>query len=135
MPRKDAYLKKEAVLQYIKTQIRTNGFPPSVREICKAVGIKSTSTVHSYIEKLKEEGYLAKTPSSSRALKIISDADDISEKVTTVPILGKVAAGAPILAEENLEGSFALPNELTGQGAQTFILKVKGDSMIEAGIL
>lgn len=135
MPRKDAYLKKEAVFEYIKTQVKINGFPPSVREICQAVGIKSTSTVHAYLEKLKEEGHLEKIPSSSRALKILNDVEDIRERITSVPILGKVAAGVPILAEENFEGSFPLPNELIGQGAETFILKVKGDSMIEAGIL
>ena len=135
MARKDAYLKKVAVLEYIKKQIKVNGFPPSVREICQAVEIKSTSTVHAYLEKLKEEGHLEKFPSSSRALKIINDVQDIQEQITSVPILGKVSAGLPILAEENREGSFALPNELIGKGAESFILKVKGDSMIEAGIL
>jgi repressor LexA len=135
VPRKDAFLKKEAVFQYIKSQVKINGFPPSVREICQAVGIKSTSTVHAYLEKLKEEGLLEKSPSASRALKVISEVEDISQKVTSVPILGKVAAGTPIFAEENIEGNFAVPNELIGKGADTFILKVKGDSMIEAGIL
>lgn len=135
MPRKDAFKNKDKVLEHIKRHVKTNGFPPSVREICAACDIKSTSTVHLYIEKLIEEGHLEKFATLPRALKIKNNDEDFSEKVKNVPILGKVAAGVPILAAENMEGSFPLPLELTGEGAEVFILSVKGDSMIEAGIL
>lgn len=134
MVRKNSYLKKNAVLQYIKERLKTHGFPPSVREICQALDIKSTSTVHIYLEKLKEEGLLEKFPSSSRAIKLIDQQKEIREAVIDVPILGNVAAGVPIFAEENLQGTFPLPLALTGQGAEVFILRVQGDSMIEAGI-
>jgi repressor LexA len=135
MDNMNSFEKKEAIYNYIKNQVKVNGFPPSVREICTSLGIKSTSTVHAYIEKLKKDGLLEKTPSTSRALKLIDDEQNIIDNIVNVPILGKVAAGLPILAEENMEGSFSLPIEFAGQGAQSFILKVRGESMIEAGIL
>lgn len=135
LPRKDAFKNKDKVLEFIKNQVRTNGFPPSVREICAACQIKSTSTVHLYINKLIEEGHLEKFAARPRAIKITRGTGDWSEKVIGVPILGKVSAGAPILATENIEGDFPLPIEFTGEGADVFILRVKGESMIEVGML
>lgn len=126
------------VYEYIKNQCRENGFPPAIREICDALGFKSTSTVHMYIERLKEKGYLQKTDMKKRAIKPLCDnTSNTKSEIIDIPLVGQVAAGVPILAEENIEDTFSIPvsfmgkNKLTGN---TFMLKVKGDSMIEVGI-
>jgi len=134
--------KEKEILEFVNFHVLKNGYPPSVREICKAVGFKSTSTVHSYLRKLEKEGLLKKDPSKPRALKIVGKEyrqtevpDYYSKKeLVDVPIIGKVTAGQPILAVENIEDTFPLPVDFV-QNSTAFMLKVKGDSMIEAGIL
>ncbi|MDQ2087011.1 transcriptional repressor LexA [Herbivorax sp. ANBcel31] len=135
--------KQNDILDFLNKEIETKGYPPSVREICRAVGFKSTSTVHSYLEKLKREGYIVKDPSKPRALKVIKnskeeklkESDEIysRKELVDVPIVGKVTAGQPILAVENIEDTFPLPVDFV-QNSSSFMLKVRGDSMIEAGI-
>ena len=123
------------ILNFIMEEIRRKGYPPSVREIGQAVGLKSSSTVHGYLRQLEEKGYIRRDPSKPRALEILSlQADSWDSQVTPVPIVGRVAAGVPILAAENLEGYLTLPLDLLGSG-EHFLLAVHGDSMIEAGIL
>lgn len=146
--------KEKLILNFINQQVNDKGYPPSVREICKAVGFKSTSTVHRYLERLMRHGFIRKDSSKPRALKIIYDFDNSTEKsaekhsfnlkdsienstssaITNVPIVGKVTAGMPILAVENIEDTFPVPSELV-QGTTAFMLKVQGESMINAGIL
>jgi repressor LexA len=127
--------KLDLILNFVKSEVKLKGYPPSVREICKAVGFKSTSTVHSYLEKLQEEGLLLKGSTKPRALKVIADDYGFSNKdLVGVPIVGSVTAGQPILAIENIEDTFPIPSEYL-QNATTFMLKVKGESMIDAGIL
>lgn len=128
------------ILSFIRKQVEENGYPPSVREICKAVGLKSTSSVHMYLNRLAEKGEICKTNMKTRALKLskdlntvrIDDADSIS-----VPLVGNVAAGAPILAEQNIEDYFKISTSLLKKitpGDTTYMLKVKGESMINVGI-
>lgn len=120
------------VLEFIKKQINTTGFPPSVREICAAVGFKSTSSAHQYIWRLADKGYIDKTSLKTRAIKITG-----SEPTISVPIVGKVAAGEPILATENIEDYFAIGESFFSRNAlqnDNFILKVQGESMIQVGI-
>jgi len=134
--------KQRRILEFLKQQIEEKGYPPSVREICSAMGYKSTSTVHGYIEQLQKNGYLQKDPTKPRALKIIDndsapkkDMDYYTRKeLVDVPVVGKVTAGLPILATENIEDTFPLPVELV-QNSTAFMLRVQGDSMVEAGIL
>jgi repressor LexA len=126
------------ILEFLNSQVEEKGYPPSVREICKAVGLKSTSTVHGYLNKLEKLGLIEKDPSKPRALKIIKGNKKTSTstydiKINNVPIIGKVTAGQPILAYENIEGSFPIPTDFIAE-PETFMLKVQGDSMIEAGI-
>ncbi len=133
--------KQQKILDFLNEQVRLKGYPPSVREICTAVGFKSTSTVHSYLEKLKKEGYIQKDATKPRALKIVRNDNDQKEskevysrrEMIDVPIIGKVTAGQPILAVENIEDTFPLPLDFV-QGSTAFMLRVQGDSMIEAGI-
>ncbi len=148
--------REQKILDYMKTEIKTKGYPPTVREICGALGIKSTSTVHKDIESLVRQGYLKKDPSKPRALMVV----DPSEKgghtpaaygssavsdgfagggsqvndVVEVPIVGRVAAGTPITAVENIEGSFPIPSGYAANGIN-YMLRVRGESMIEAGIM
>ena len=136
------------ILNYMKEEIRTKGYPPTVREICAAVGIKSTSTAHKDIESLVRQGYLVKDPSKPRALMVVdphSDrkktpvpAGDVSAldrtDVVEIPVVGRVAAGTPILAEENIEDTFPIPARYAA-GGTSYMLKVRGESMIEAGIM
>lgn len=129
------------VLKFILSQTKKVGYPPSVREIQSALEIKSTSTVHSYLNKLKDQGYIAKDDMKTRALKVLKNPDstDIFDhlpqrEIVNVPVVGKVAAGTPILAIENIDDMFPLPIDFTNN-SDVFILKVQGDSMIEAGIL
>ena len=124
--------KEKEIYEYIKAQIDEAGYPPSVREICTAVGLSSPSTVHRYINNLEEKGYIIKDGSKKRALKLTKQEDGID--VLSVPVVGTVAAGQPILAEENIEEYFPLPVDFA-KNADMFMLKVRGESMINAGIL
>jgi repressor LexA len=135
--------KQQKILDFLNEQIEKNGYPPSVREICNAVGFKSTSTVHSYLEKLRKQGLIQKDPSKPRALKVINNKKNSKtdepkniysgKELVEVPIIGKVTAGQPILAVENIEDTFPLPLDFV-QNSTVFMLRVQGDSMIEAGI-
>ncbi len=132
--------KQMKVLEYVKEQIKKNGYAPSVREICQALGFKSTSTVHGYLTRLQKKGYIKKAALKPRTLRVADDELDnqtslyTSKEMVNVPIVGKVAAGLPILAVENVEDTFPLPIDFVGN-SEAFMLKVRGDSMIEAGIL
>ena len=140
--------REQRILNYMKEEIRTKGYPPTVREICAAVGIKSTSTAHKDIESLVRQGYLVKDPSKPRALMVVDPhADrkkaispaagpDTAERtdVVEIPIIGRVAAGTPILAEQNIEDTFPIPAQYAA-GGTSFMLRVRGESMIEAGIM
>lgn len=126
---------QKAILDFIKSELRTKGYPPSVREICNAVGLKSTSTVHGHLEKLEEKGYIRRDPSKPRAIEVLDDKMFISNKeLVNVPILGKVTDEEPILAIENIEDTFPIPVDYIGNNT-CFMLAIKGDSMIDAGIL
>lgn len=126
---------QKAILNFIKSELRLKGYPPSVREICNAVGLKSTSTVHGHLEKLEKKGYIRRDPAKPRAIEVLDDIMFISNKeLVNIPILGKVRAGKPILAVENIEDTFPIPVDYIGNST-CFMLSIKGDSMIEAGIL
>lgn len=140
--------REQKILDYMKEEIRTKGYPPTVREICSALGIKSTSTTHKDIESLVRQGYLVKDPSKPRALMVVDPNEKsghtapVSGNVTAfpekdiveIPIVGRVAAGTPILAEENIEDTFPIPARYAA-GGTNFMLRVRGESMIEAGIM
>lgn len=127
--------KQQEILDYIKSEILNRGFPPAVREICEAVKLKSTSSVHSHLETLEKNGYIRRDPTKPRAIEIIDDNFNlVRREVVNVPMIGQVAAGQPILAVENVENYFPIPSEYM-PNAETFLLLVKGDSMINAGIL
>ncbi|MBC8590534.1 transcriptional repressor LexA [Wansuia hejianensis] len=133
----DLSQKQIEILLYIKSEIQRQGYPPAVREICKGVNLKSTSTVHGHLEKLESKGYIRKDPTKPRAIEILDKEDDfllIKKKTVDVPIVGKVTAGSPILAVENIEDTYPVPIELV-EGHDVFLLKVQGESMIDAGIL
>ena len=126
--------KQSEILEYIKNEILNRGFPPSVREICEAVNLKSTSSVHSHLETLEKNGYIRRDPTKPRAIEIVDDHFNLVRRETVnVPIIGKVAAGQPLLAVENVEGYFPIPSEYM-PNSRTFMLVVQGDSMINAGI-
>ncbi len=126
--------KQTEILEYIKSQILNKGYPPSVRDICEAVDLKSTSSVHSHLETLEKNGYIRRDPTKPRAIEIIDDNFNlVRREVVNVPIVGKVAAGQPILAVENVESYFPIPMEFM-PNEQCFMLKVQGESMINAGI-
>ena len=127
--------KQKEILDYIKDQIITRGFPPSVRDICAAVKLSSTSSVHSHLETLEKNGYIRRDPAKPRTIEIVDDSFNLTRReLVSVPIIGTVTAGQPILAVENIEGYFPIPSEYM-PNEQTFMLKVKGESMINAGIL
>ena len=137
--------REKAILKFIEKQIKDNGYPPSVREIGKAVGLSSTATVHGYIAKLSEKGYLKKEDQKGRTLKLLkgglADTDKKTDKplysgreMVDVPVIGKITAGEPILAVENITDTFPIPIDFVGN-SQSFMLTVRGESMIEAGIL
>ena len=127
--------KQSEILEYIKAQILERGFPPAVREICEAVHLKSTSSVHSHLETLEKNGYIRRDPTKPRAIEILDDAFNLTRReMAQVPIVGRVAAGEPLLAEQNIEDYFPIPVERLPNN-QTFLLQVKGESMINAGIL
>ena len=126
--------KQSEILEYIKNEILNRGFPPTVREICEAVNLKSTSSVHSHLETLEKNGYIRRDPTKPRAIEIVDDNFNLVRRETVnVPIIGKVAAGQPLLAVENVEGYFPIPAEYM-PNSKTFMLVVQGDSMINAGI-
>ena len=126
--------KQKEILEYIKSEILKKGYPPSVREICEAVSLKSTSSVHSHLETLEKNGYIRRDPTKPRAIEIMDDSFQmVRHEMTSVPIVGTVAAGLPILAEQNIEGYFPIPAEMVPAG-DSFVLRVKGDSMINVGI-
>lgn len=126
--------KQKEILEYIKSEILTKGYPPAVREICEAVNLKSTSSVHSHLETLEKNGYIRRDPTKPRAIEVIDDQFNLTRRETVhVPLVGTVAAGQPILAQENIENYFPVPAEYMPKN-QCFMLRVKGDSMIRAGI-
>lgn len=127
--------KQEEILNYIKDSILQKGYPPSVREICEAVKLKSTSSVHSHLETLEKNGYIRRDPTKPRTIEILDDSFGLTRReLVNVPIVGQVTAGQPILAVENIEDYFPVPPEYL-HNKTTFMLKVKGDSMINVGIL
>ena len=127
--------KQEEILEYIKAQILERGFPPAVREICEAVNLKSTSSVHSHLETLEKNGYIRRDPTKPRAIEILDDTFNLTRReMVQVPIVGRVAAGEPLLAEQNIEEYYPIPVEFMPNN-ECFMLKVRGESMINAGIL
>ncbi len=126
--------KQKEILEYIKSEILNRGYPPSVRDICEAVHLKSTSSVHSHLETLEKNGYIRRDPTKPRAIEIIDDTFNLGRReVVNVPLIGRVAAGEPLLATENIETYFPVPAEYMPND-ETFMLKVRGESMINAGI-
>jgi len=126
--------KQKEILEYMKQEILNKGYPPTVRDICEAVKLKSTSSVHSHLETLEKNGYIRRDPTKPRAIEIIDDNFNLTRReMTNVPMVGRVAAGEPILAVENIESYFPIPTEYM-PNAESFMLKVKGESMINAGI-
>ncbi|BCJ94958.1 LexA repressor [Anaerocolumna cellulosilytica] len=126
--------KQREILEYLKSQIINRGYPPAVREICEAVKLKSTSSVHSHLETLEKNGYIRRDPSKPRAIEIMDDGFNLTRReLVNVPIVGTITAGQPILAVENVEGYFPVPTEYM-PNEETFMLKVKGESMINSGI-
>lgn len=133
----DLPVRQQAILDFIRRQVREKGYPPSVREIGQAVGLASSSTVHGHLERLEKKGYLRRDPTKPRAIELLDD-----DRTTTfdldyirVPIIGKVTAGEPITAVENIEDYFPLPKRLAAGSEPLFMLRISGDSMINAGIL
>lgn len=134
--------KQQRVLDYVREQIKKDGYAPSVRDICKALDLKSTSTVHGYLSRLEKKGLIQKAALKPRTLRIVGEEPEreedkgfyTSKEMVDVPIVGRVTAGMPILAVENIEDSFPLPIDFVGN-SESFMLKVRGDSMIDAGIL
>lgn len=127
--------KQQEILDFMKDEILTKGFPPSVREICAAVNLKSTSSVFSHLEKLEKNGYIRRDPTKPRTIEILDDNfNSTRREVVSVPVIGTVAAGQPLLAIQNIDSYFPIPAEYIPKG-ETFMLRVKGESMIEAGIL
>jgi len=138
--------REQKILDFMKREIKTKGYPPTVREICTALGIKSTSTVHKDIASLVDQGFLKKDPSKPRALMVVDTEDHVSpasdsglgnaaerEDIVDIPIVGRVAAGTPILAEQNIEDTFPVPSRYAG--GNSFMLRVRGESMINVGIM
>ena len=137
--------RERAILDYIEKQTKNNGYPPSVREIGKAVGLKSTATVHGYLAKLEQKGYIKKESQKGRTLKLLKGSSGnpatapqkdfyTGKEMVDVPVIGKITAGAPILAVENITDTFPIPIDFVGN-SESFMLTVRGESMIEAGIL
>ena len=132
--------KQLMILEFIKEQLLAKGYPPSVREICQAVGLKSTSTVHSHLNKLEKLGYIRRDPTKPRAIEILdggnvfaNNNNTVMQEMINLPLVGQVTAGEPILAQQNIQEYIPLPAQLI-KGTDTFLLKVKGESMINAGI-
>ena len=126
--------KQREILEYIKEMILKKGYPPAVREICEAVHLKSTSSVHSHLESLEKNGYIRRDPTKPRTIEILDDDFALTRReLVNVPVIGTVAAGVPILAEQNIEDYLPIPAEIL-PNKEVFMLKVKGNSMIEAGL-
>ncbi|MBO4457663.1 MAG: transcriptional repressor LexA [Butyrivibrio sp.] len=126
---------QQQILDYIKQETLTRGFPPSVRDICAAVNLKSTSSVFTHLGNLEKKGYIKRDPTKPRAISICDDSFNmIRTEIVSIPVVGQVAAGTPILAEENIDSYIPIPASMCPKGADAFILNVKGDSMINAGI-
>lgn len=135
MPQGKITAKQLEILNYIKEEILHRGYPPAVREICEAVHLKSTSSVHSHLETLEKNGYIRRDPTKPRAIEICDDSfQAVRTEIASLPVIGNVAAGQPIFAEENVESYFPVPAEIIPNGEPSFILKVRGESMINAGI-
>lgn len=127
--------KQEMILNFIKQEILSKGYPPSVREICEAVNLKSTSSVHAHLESLEKKGYIRKDPTKPRTIEVVDDSFNLlRNEVVSIPVVGRVAAGSPVLATENIESYFPLSSEFLPSN-ESFMLTVSGDSMINAGIL
>ena len=127
--------KQTEILEYIKKEILAKGYPPTVRDICTVVNLKSTSSVHAHLESLEKNGYIRRDPTKPRAIEIIDDNFSLTRReMVNVPMIGRVAAGEPILATQNIENYFPIPAEFMPNG-EVFMLKIKGDSMINVGIL
>lgn len=126
--------KQQEILEYIKNQILDHGYPPAVREICAAVNLKSTSSVHSHLATLEKNGYIRRDPTKPRAIEIVDDEFNLTRReLRNIPIIGEVAAGQPILAEQNIAGYFPVSSDDLPSG-ELFVLKVRGESMINVGI-
>ena len=126
--------KQQEILEYIKQEILHRGYPPAVREICEAVKLRSTSSVHAHLETLEKNGYIRRDPTKPRAIEIVDDNFNLARReMVNVPIIGTVAAGQPILATENIEDYFPIPAEMM-PNVECFMLNVKGESMVNAGI-
>ena len=126
--------KQQEILEYIKNQILDHGYPPAVREICAAVNLKSTSSVHSHLATLERNGYIRRDPTKPRAIEIVDDEFNLTRReLRNIPIVGEVAAGQPILAEQNIAGYFPVSSDDLPSG-ELFVLKVRGESMINVGI-
>jgi len=134
------------ILAYIKDEVKIKGYPPSVREIAEAVGLASSSTVHGHLERLEQKGYIRRDPTKPRAIEILGETNavvneaqatysEIYNDIINIPVIGKVTAGIPITAVENVEEYFPLPSSVAPANEQVFMLRVEGDSMINAGIL
>lgn len=127
--------KQQEILDFIKSEIMTKGYPPAVREICEAVKLKSTSSVHAHLESLEKKGYIRKDPTKPRTIEICDDNFNmVRTEMVSIPVVGNVAAGTPILAQQNIESYFPIPLEYVPQG-EAFILKVRGNSMVNIGIM
>ena len=131
--------KQTEILEFIKDNILDKGFPPSVREICDAVHLKSTSSVHSQLETLEKKGYIRRDPTKPRTIEILDDSfNPVRREMTNIPVVGQIAAGSPLLAEQNIESYFPIPVDMLPRGMgskDAFVLRVKGESMINAGIM
>ncbi|MFQ9194431.1 MAG: transcriptional repressor LexA [Candidatus Gastranaerophilaceae bacterium] len=135
MPNEKLTPKQEEILNFIKQEILAKGYPPSVREICEAVTLKSTSSVHAHLESLERKGYIRKDPTKPRTIEVVDDSFNVlRSEIISIPMIGRVAAGVPLLAEENIEGYFPIPAEFMPNN-EAFILTVHGNSMINIGIL
>ena len=129
----DENTKKQEIYEFLKTYTENKGYPPSVREICAAVSLKSTSTVHGHLKRLEKKGFIKRDPSKPRALEI-NELSTPKKEMVNIPIVGKITAGLPILATENVEDTFPLPIDYIKHDNELFMLKVSGESMINAGI-
>ena len=135
MPNEKLTPKQEEILNFIKQEILAKGYPPSVREICEAVTLKSTSSVHAHLESLERKGYIRKDPTKPRTIEVVDDSFNVlRSEIISIPMIGRVAAGVPLLAEENIEGYFPIPTEFMPNN-EAFILTVHGNSMVNIGIL
>ena len=126
--------KQREIYEFIKEQVKEKGYPPSVREICSAVGLKSTSTVHGHLKRLENKGLLRRDPTKPRAIELVHESLNKKEMLN-IPIVGTVTAGQPILAVENIEDTFAIPVNFINSNKELFMLKIQGESMIDAGIM